>query len=101
MFGFWWMIRDASGKRYQHLLLTKDGRLGTRRDLRARFRSQRLWSTEKQRAYQRHKIIERIDGPTDFTWVLNHPSYVPRKTPVRMRWSTFNRLIRRLEKYSP
>jgi hypothetical protein len=46
-------------------------------------------------AHRRHKVIEKLDGPTDFKWVRDHPTYAP-NTPKRTRWKTFRRLRKRL-----
>jgi hypothetical protein len=54
-----------------------------------------MWTEKKQRAYHRHKAIEKLDGPTDFAWVQDHPDYVPDK-PKLMRQTTFRRLRKRL-----
>ena len=76
--------------------MTPDGRVGTRGELVwIRYRSQRMWTRRKQRAYRHHKIIERLDGPTDFKWVAEHENYVPKKRR-RMRSTTYRRLRKRL-----
>jgi hypothetical protein len=54
-----------------------------------------MWTKKKQRAYSRHKVIEKFDGPTDFMWVMEHENYVPKK-PKRQRWTTYRRRRRRL-----
>jgi hypothetical protein len=93
-----WYVLGSDGRRVTSLLLTPDGRIGTRWELGARYRSQRLWTKKKQRAWQRCKIIQRLEGPTDFRWVQDHPSYVARK-PKRMERVTYDRLTRRLQDY--
>ncbi len=99
--GVWWLVRDATGRRCTTIMLTPDGRLGTRWELRARYRSQRLWSAKKQKARQRHKIIERLEGPTDFSWVVEDPNYLPRKPrgSSRMTKVVYDRMINRLKQY--
>jgi hypothetical protein len=42
-----------------------------------------------------HKIIEKLGGPTDFSWVVEHENYVPKKRR-RMRATTYRRLRKRL-----
>jgi hypothetical protein len=88
------MVRDATGRRRTCLFMTPDGRVGTRGELELRYKSQTLW-TKKRLAHRRHKAIEKLDGPTDFKWVRDHPTYIPEK-PKRMRWKTFRRLRKRL-----
>jgi hypothetical protein len=58
--------------------MTPDGRVGTRCELELRYKSQTMW-TKKRLAHRRHKAIEKLDGPTDFKWVRDHPTYVPEK----------------------
>jgi hypothetical protein len=102
--GVWWMVQGGDGKRYRHVLVLPSGQAGTLGDLVAlyglRYRSQRMWSKKSQRAYRRHKIIERLDGPTSFQWVKDHEAYVPKK-PKLQRWTTYNRLWRKLFPENP
>jgi hypothetical protein len=95
--GTTWLVQSSKdGRRYRHLLMTPDGRVGTRGELVGiRYRSQRIWTKKKQRAYRRHKVIEKLDGPTDFQWVTKHETYVPEKRR-RMRATTYRRLRKRL-----
>jgi hypothetical protein len=93
--GVQWLVQAKDGRRYRHLLVSPDGRVGTRTELGARYRSQRLWTKKKQRAWRRAKVIEKLDGPTDFKWVMAHENYVPAK-PKRQRWTTYRRLRKRL-----
>jgi hypothetical protein len=95
--GTTWLLQSSKdGRRYRHLLMTPDGRVGTRGELVGiRYRSQRMWTKKKQTAYRRHKAIEKLDGPTDFAWVQAHENYVPDK-PKLMRQTTFRRLRKRL-----
>jgi hypothetical protein len=95
--GTTWLVQSSKdGRRYRHLLMTPDGRVGTRGELAGiRYRSQRIWTKRKQRAYSRHKIIERLDGPTDLQWVVEHENYIPKRRR-RMRATTYRRLRNRL-----
>jgi hypothetical protein len=95
--GTTWLLQSSKdGKRYRHLLMTPDGRVGTRGELVGiRYRSQRMWTKKKQRAYRRQKAIEKLDGPTSFSWLLEHENYVPKKRR-RMRATTYGRLRKRL-----
>jgi hypothetical protein len=94
--GTTWLVQSSKdGRRCRHLL-TPDGRIGTRGELvGVRYRSQRMWTRKKQRAYRRHKVIEKLDGPTDFKWVQEQEDYIPKK-PHRQRWTTYRRLRKRL-----
>jgi hypothetical protein len=93
--GVQWLVLGRDGRRYRHLLVAPDGRVGTRTELGARYRSQRLWTARKQRAWRRAKVIEKLDGPTEFQWVMEHENYVPEK-PRSQRWTTYRRLRKRL-----
>jgi hypothetical protein len=94
--GTQWYVQTEDGRRYRHLLMTPDGSVGTRGELVGiRYRSQRMWTKKKQTAYRRHKVIAKLDGPTDFAWVQAHENYVPDK-PKLMRQTTFRRLRKRL-----
>jgi hypothetical protein len=95
--GTTWLVQSSKdGRRYRHLLMTPDGRVGTRGELTGiRYRSQRMWTKRKQRAYRRQKAIEKLDGPTDFSWVVDHENYVPKKRRL-MRKTTYRRLRKRL-----
>ena len=93
--GVQWLILDSTGRRCTCLFMTPNGRIGTRWELELRYKSQTMWTKRKQRAYRRHKIIEKLDGPTDFSWVVEHENYVPKKRR-RMRASTYRRLRKRL-----
>jgi hypothetical protein len=95
--GTTWLVQSSKdGRRYRHLLMTPDGRVGTRGELVGiRYRSQQMWTKKKQRGYRRHKVIEKLDGPTDFDWVTEHENYVPKKRR-RMRATTYRRLRKRL-----
>ena len=95
--GTTWLVQSSKdGRRYRHLLMTPSGLIGTRGELAGiRYRSQRMWTKRKQRAYRRHKIIEKLDGPTDLKWVTEHENYVPKKRR-RMRATTYRRLRKRL-----
>jgi hypothetical protein len=92
-----WVVRSLKdGRRYRHLFMTPDGRVATRVELGLRYKSQRMWTKKKQRAYRRHKAIEKLNGPTDFEFVLEHENYVPEK-PRLMRAQTYRRIRKRLE----
>jgi hypothetical protein len=92
--GVQWLLLDATGRRVTSLFMTADGRVGTRTELGARYKSQTMW-TGKRLAHRRHKVIEKLVGRTDFAWVRDHPTYVPDR-PKRMRRTTFRRLRKRL-----
>jgi hypothetical protein len=92
--GVQWLLMDGTGRRCTSLFMTPDGRIGTRWELGLRYRSQTMW-TGKRLAHRRHKVIEKLTGPTDYHWARDHPTYVPEK-PKRMRWSTYRRLRKRL-----
>jgi hypothetical protein len=93
--GTTWLIQSfRDGRRYRHLLITPDGKVGTRTELGARYKSQTMW-TGKRLAHRRHKVIEKLAGTTDFQWVRDHPTYVPER-PRRMRRTTYRRLRKRL-----
>jgi hypothetical protein len=47
------------------------------------------------------KVIEKIEGPTDFAWVRQHPHYVPSKRPRGMHPKTFSKLRRKLFRRLP
>jgi hypothetical protein len=93
-----WVVQSLKdGRRYRHLLMTPDGRVGTRGEIGGiRYRSQRMWTKKKQSAYRRHKAIEKLIGPTDLAWVQAHENYVPEK-PKLMRVRTYRRIKKRLE----
>jgi hypothetical protein len=93
-----WYVRDHTGRRVTALFLTPTAQLGSRWELQLRYKSQRLWTKKKQRAWQRFKVIQRLEGPIDFKWVQDHPDYVARK-PKRMERVTYQRLSRRLQDY--
>jgi hypothetical protein len=59
-----------------------------------KYRSQRLW-TKKRLAWARAKVIERLEGPTDFDWVRDHPDYLPRK-PKWMKQARYRKLRKKL-----
>ena len=46
-------------------------------------------------AWRRQKIIEKLIGPADFQWIMEHKNFVPAK-PKRQRWITYRRLSKRL-----
>jgi hypothetical protein len=50
--GTTWLVQSSKdGRRYRHLLMTPDGRVGTRGELVGiRYRSQRMWTEKKQGA---------------------------------------------------
>jgi hypothetical protein len=100
--GTTWLVQSfKDGRRYRHLLMTPDGRIGTRGELAGiRYRSQRMWTKKKQSALRRQKAIEKLDGPTDFKWVVEHENYVPKKRR-RMRATTYRRLRKRLVTTTP
>jgi hypothetical protein len=92
--GVQWLLQDAAGRRCTGLFMMPDGRVGTRWELGARYKSQTLW-TKKRLAHRRHKAIEKLAGRTDLQWVWDHPTHVPDR-PKRMRWRTYRRLRKRL-----
>src|SRR5579871_6735134 len=59
--GVRWYVRGSDGRLVTSLLVTLDGRIGTRWGLGLKYRSQRLW-TKKRQAWARAKVIERLDG---------------------------------------
>jgi hypothetical protein len=76
--------------------MTPDGRVGARGEIGGvKYRSQRMWTKKRQIAYRRHKAIEKLNGPTDFKFVLEHENFVPEK-PRLMRTRTYRRIKRRL-----
>jgi hypothetical protein len=91
----WYVQSSKDGRRYRHLLMTPDAAVGTRGELTGiRYRSETVW-TGKRLAHRRHKVIERLAGPTSFDWIREHPMYVPDR-PKRMRRTTYRRLRKRL-----
>jgi hypothetical protein len=92
-----WVVQSLKdGRRYRYLLMTPDGRVGTRSEIVGiRYKSQRMWAKKKQSAYRRHKAIEKLIGPTDFDFVLKHENYHPEK-PRLMRARTYARLCQRI-----
>src|SRR5579864_7267899 len=56
-----WFVLGKDGRRYRHLLGAPDGRVGTRTELGARYKSQTMWSG-KRLAHRRHKVIEKLVG---------------------------------------
>ena len=79
--GTTWVVQSGKdGRRYRHLLMTPDGRVGTRGEIGGiRYRSQRMWTKKKQIAHRRHKAIEKLIGPTDLAWVQSHENFIPEK----------------------
>jgi hypothetical protein len=71
-------VQGSDGKRVTSLFLTPEGSLGTRWELGLKYRSQRLW-TKNRLARARAKVVEKLEGPTDFDWVRDHPAHLPRK----------------------
>jgi hypothetical protein len=92
--GVQWLLLVATGRRCTCLFMTPNGKVGTRWELELRYKSETLWMG-KRLAHRRHKVIEKLDVPTDFKWVRDHPTYAP-NTPKRTRWKTFRRLRKRL-----
>jgi hypothetical protein len=92
--GAQWLVQGRDGKRYRHLLVAPEGSVGTRTELGARYKSQTIW-TGKRLAHRRHKVIEKLSGPTSLAWVRDHPNYVPDR-PKRMRRTTYRCLRKRL-----
>jgi hypothetical protein len=92
--GVQWLLLDSTGRRCTSLFMTPDGRVGTRWELELRYKSETMW-TGKRLAHRRHKVIEKLDGRTDFQWVRDHTTYVPDR-PKRMRRTTYHRLRNRL-----
>jgi hypothetical protein len=92
--GVRWYVHDHTGRRVTELFLTPDGMLGTRWELAIKYRSQRLW-TRKRLAWARQKVIERLEGLTDFNWVRDHPDHLPRK-PKWMKQARYRKLRKRL-----
>jgi hypothetical protein len=92
----WYVQSMKDGRRYRHLFMTPEGRVGTRSELGLRYRSQRMWTKKKQNAYRRHKAIEKLIGPTEFKFVLEHENYIPEK-PKLQRWTTYSRLRKRID----
>ena len=92
-----WVVESGKDhRRYRHLLMTPEGRVGTRGELGGiRYRSQRMWTKKKQSAHRRHKAIEKLIGPTDLAWVQAHASFVPEK-PKLMRQRTYRRIRKRI-----
>jgi hypothetical protein len=43
----------------------------------------------------RQKVIERLEGPTEFGWVRAHPDHLPRK-PKWMKQARYRKLRKRL-----
>lgn len=91
--GAQWFVQGRDGRRHRHLLIAPDGRVGTRMELGARYRSHAMW--RKRPDLRRHKVIERLAGKTDFNWVRDHPCYVPER-PKRMKQARYRRLRKRL-----
>jgi hypothetical protein len=88
--GVQWLLLDDTGQRVTVLYMTPDGRVRTRWELELRYKSQTMW-TKKRLAHRRHKVIEKVDGRTDFQWVRDHTTYIPNR-PKRMRRTTYRRL---------
>jgi hypothetical protein len=96
----WFVVEHDTGNRVTSLYYTPTGRLGSRTELGLRHRSARL-CTPNRLAWARMKVIEKIDGPTDFAWVRQHPHYVPSKRPRGMHPKTFSKLRRKLFRRLP
>jgi hypothetical protein len=92
--GVRWYLVGSDGRRVTSLFLTPDGKIGTRWELGLKYRSQRLW-TKKRLAWARQKVIERLEGPTDFGWVRAHPDHIPRK-PKWMKQARYRKLRTKL-----
>jgi hypothetical protein len=92
--GVRWYVRGSDGGLVTSLFVTPDGRVGTRWELGLKYRSQRLW-TNKRLAWARAKVIERLEGPTDFEWVRDHPDHLPAK-PKWMKQARYRRLRKKL-----
>src|SRR6516162_7024475 len=59
--GVRWVMQDPdTGQRCRWLLLTPDGRVGSRTSLRCRYRSQRIWTRRRQQAHARMRIIAKV-----------------------------------------
>jgi hypothetical protein len=92
--GVRWYVRGSDGKLVTSLFVTPDGRVGTWWELGLKYRSERLW-TKKRLVWARARVIERLEGPTDFNWVRDHPDHLPKK-PKWMKQARYRRLRKKL-----
>jgi hypothetical protein len=95
--GVCWYFRDHTGKRVSYLLVDGD-RVGSRLDLRQRYRSQRCHNKKKARARLRKRYIDQlVDTPVSLEFCMANPNFLPDK-PIgrRMYWSKVRRIRRKL-----
>ena len=94
--GVRWVMQDPdTGQRCRWLLLTPDGRVGSRTSLGCRYRSQRIWTRRRQMAHARLRIISKVDpSPLELDWLADNPFYFPPR-PKRMGRKVYRRIRRR------
>jgi hypothetical protein len=95
--GVCWYFRDNTGRRVTYLLVDGD-RIGSRLELRQRYRSQRCHNKKKARARLRKRYIDQlVDTPVSLQFCLDNPYFLPEKpTGRRMYWSKVRRIRRKL-----
>jgi hypothetical protein len=87
--GVRWFLIDRHGNRVRSLFLTPAGAVGSRWELQLLYRCSRLCHDKRRAAWGRKKLIEKLDGPTDYQWVRSHPYYRPKK-PRLVRYTTYD-----------
>jgi hypothetical protein len=95
------VLQGGSGRRATYLLVTPDGRIGLRKELReVRYRSQRCWSKKKSLAWQRIRVYKKLGFNPSLEWAAQHLDDVPSRLR-RMNRRVYARLVARLDKYGP
>ena len=92
--------RDHRQRVVRELLVTPDGKIGTRWELKCRYKSQRLWSEKRQRGWQRQKILEKLHYHADPEWICDHPTFIPPR-PKWMKQVRYQKLTERLRALIP
>jgi hypothetical protein len=95
--GVRWYFLDHTGKKVSYLLVDGD-RVGSRLELRQRYRSQRCHNKKKARARLRKRYIDQlVDTPVSLEFCMANPNFLPDK-PIgrRMYWSKVKRIRRKL-----
>jgi hypothetical protein len=92
-----WYFMDHTGKKVSYLLVDGD-RVGSRLELRQRYRSQRCHNKKKARARLRKRYIDQlVDTPVTLQFCLDNPYFLPDKpTGRRMYWSKVRRIRKKL-----
>jgi len=93
--GVRWYFVDHTGRRVDYLLVVGD-RLGSRWGLGTRYRSQRLHSRKKERAWARKRYVDKLaPSPVTLQFCVDHPDYLADKPKGRRMYKSRVRSIRR------